>query len=214
MTLAQLEFPKEVIQNGRISIFLDNNVWDFFHENCINLCEVFSSNWFNISVTKHVEFESAAISSPGKETLKSFIDNTMESCVTVRSYFGFFDDRFSESQQRAGGGSCLFNSNRCGGEFSNLGAEAFRKELIEMYPQSNDVSKIKKSGMMPNETDIDLAVRSMNAIVLTCDCKPGPLKIAAERGHFVVFLNDYTDKSSCLLSYICSKLPLKTTFST
>ncbi|QBZ83915.1 hypothetical protein GHNINEIG_01984 [Hydrogenovibrio crunogenus] len=171
-------------ENGRIPIFLDNNVWDFLFRNRIDLCAEFPPKRFNLCINKEVSFEKDEI--PNLDT-QEFIKHLMDECVKVIPFFGFYDERHSPDKQRSGGFGDLFNPG-VGGVFSDKNQEAYRKQLNDLYLKAG---KNKKTDLYKNEADIDLAVRSMSSIVLTLDKKRGPLKTACDDGNYVVFLNHF-----------------------
>jgi hypothetical protein len=166
-------------------IFIDNNVFDFLFDKDIDICKEFPKENYNLYITKEVKFETEPI--PNKEK-SAFIDNLLNKCITIKPFFGFSNPNHTADKQRAGG----FGE----GYFSTAENELFRKELNQQFPNQK---KNSKHDLYTNEADIDLAVRSIDSIVLSFDDKQGkgkskgPLNIAFEKGYKVVFLRGLKD---------------------
>ncbi|WP_162801089.1 hypothetical protein [Azospirillum brasilense] len=176
---------------SRIVIYLDNNAWNFLEKNKISLDKEFPAENFSIFITKEIEFEIKPIPDE-KSSLKEYIQLTIKKCsIKVDSLFGFYDDKHTPEMQRLGG--------------FGVGRWASKEELdfIQKHAHLIKNEKIKKSGMFKNETDVSLAARSFNAIVLTLDKTPNdPLDIAKKQGGNVVFLTDFPDSGLSLREFV------------
>lgn len=86
-----------------VSIYLDTNVWDFLFERQLDLEVELPSDEFCICITREAEFEIPPIPD-GKAELKMFIEATIARCgIQTNSFFGFYDDRLPQNEQRVGG---------------------------------------------------------------------------------------------------------------
>lgn len=139
------------------------------------------------------------VSWPARQ-LSAFIEQVTSKGVVERAFFGFHDPRFPDEMQRNGG----FDEFA---EFADLYHEVYRSELNEKYLKNN--SAPRKSGLFKQETDIDLAVRALDSIVLTLDGKKGPLNDSEEANNFVVFLTNYKNGES-LFNYVMERVIEKT----
>jgi hypothetical protein len=86
-----------------LSVYIDNNVWDFLYDRRIDLATTLSRDRFCLAITREAELEIPVI--PDDEAdLKDFITHTIAPCtILTDTLFGFFDEAFPEEQQRYGG---------------------------------------------------------------------------------------------------------------
>ena len=74
-----------------ISVYVDNNVWDFLFERRIDLAVELPRDEFCLCLTREAEFEIPPIP-PEKAELKAFIEATIAKCgIQTDTYFGFND---------------------------------------------------------------------------------------------------------------------------
>lgn len=164
-----------------ISIYIDNNVWDFLFKNGLNLRDYFPAEKYRILISKHGRFEITQMpDAPDRVQLKNYIFSVLAKDVEEQHTFGFFNPTHSESEQRnAGFGMGAFTSVSENEERARLkaqyGTTQKRKETLILYKQ---------------EADIELGALSLTNFVLTLDKKDGPLKSASENGGKVIFLNE------------------------
>jgi hypothetical protein len=143
-----------------ISVYLDNNAWDYLFErrDRIDLCAELPPEQFSLCITREGEFEIEPIT--GEKT--AFIEDTIARCgVRTDTLFGFRDDRHPPEEQRVGG-------------FGSGGRWATPDEL-ELAARCNTAKPKRRSGLYPKEAAYALAGRSFHAVVLTRD-KRNPLK--------------------------------------
>lgn len=178
-----------------ISVYIDNNIWDFLFERKIDLATALPREEFCICITREAEFEIPPIRN---HELKIFIETTIEKCkIPVDMFFGFRDETLSQSEQRTGG----FDAGR----FASSEEIAFmtqqRTPLKERHKKKNP-----KTGLYKDEADISIAARSFHSVVLSRDSKPGPINDAYKQGGQVVFLNEFDRANMTLRDFIKSKL--------
>jgi hypothetical protein len=86
-----------------LSVYLDNNVWDFLFERQIDLSSELPSDRFCLAITREAEFEIPTIPDH-KDELKAYISRTIDRCGVRTDYlFGFRCESLSADQQRYGG---------------------------------------------------------------------------------------------------------------
>jgi hypothetical protein len=84
-----------------ITVYLDNNIWDFLYDHKLDLGAELPREEFCVCITRETEFEIPPIQSC---ELKAFIKATIERCaIQTDSFFGFNDDSLPQSEQRVGG---------------------------------------------------------------------------------------------------------------
>lgn len=169
----------------RISVYLDNNVWDFLFVRRLNLAEELPKDEFCVCITREAEFEIPPIPDC-KADLKAFIQATIEGClVTTDIFFGFHNPDLPDDEQRVGG----FGHGRWA-----------RSEELEFLAQQQTRigGKNPKTKLFKKEADISIAARAFTGVVLSLDAKAGPINDAYKAGGRVVFLTDF-DKSGLTL---------------
>jgi len=171
-------------------IYIDSNIFNFLHENKIDLSLEFPSDEFKLRIVGEQVLEKRAIPE-GKSELKKFIDSAIESWgIETDRLFGYYDSRHDSDDQRVGG----YGSGRY--------ASLKEIEFIKEQRKEGEVEK-KKSGLYPDETDISLGARAMaGGIVITLDAKKGPLTKAKEKGGHVVFLTDFLVSGRSLRNFV------------
>jgi len=162
-----------------ISVYIDNNVWNFLFDRQLVLAAELPSDEFCVCITREAEFEIPAIP-PDKAELKTFIQSTIAQCeVRTDRLFGFNDASLPADEQRVGGFGI--------GRWASQHEIAFIRQ--QRTPLRNDPKRSTK--LYKDEADIALAARSFEAVVLSLDRKQGPLNAAYRQGGRVVFLNDF-----------------------
>jgi hypothetical protein len=156
-----------------ITLFIDNNTWDVFFADGLDLTKELPDGEFNLCVTKEVEFEMALMPSEKREYAQRHL---LVGRVHTDSYFGFYDERLGPNEQRVSGFGEL-NDPQAGGRFVE------EEEAAVINSEHRSISPRKRpTGLYKNEADVMLAARSQRGIVLTCDvAKKGPLKRAQGR---------------------------------
>jgi hypothetical protein len=171
-----------------IKVYIDNNVWDFLFKRGLDLAIQLPCEEFCVCITREAEFEISPIPS---DELKVFIKETTAKCsISSDPYFGFYDERHSQKEQRMGG----FDHGR----FATL------EEDIFINQQGNPLKseKKRKTGLYKDEADTSLAARSFHSVVLSLDSKTGPIKTAYDQGGKVVFLTDFDRSGLSLREFI------------
>lgn len=177
-----------------ISVYIDNNVWDFLLQHSIDLATALPRPEFCICITREAEFEIPPIP-PEKEELRRFITSSIEKCEIKTDFlFGFADDNLPPDEQRVGG----FDTAR----FATI------KE-IEFYERQRTRfgSKRAKTKLYKGEADTAIAARSFHSVVLSLDAKAGPINDAYKDGGKVVFLTDFDASGLTLADFIRAKSP-------
>lgn len=177
-----------------ISVYIDNNVWDYLFKEQLDLAAELPREDFCIAITREAEFEFPPIS-PEKESLRKFIEATIAKCsVKTDSFFGFNDPTLPRGEQRVGG--------------FNVGRFASSAELDFIKQQKTPLRKRKrmKSKLFKDEADVSLAARSVHSVVLTFDAKRGPIRKAYKKGGKVVFLTEFDKQCLSLRDFIMSKI--------
>ena len=176
----------------KFSVYIDNNVWDFFFDKEIDLAKELPPDKFHFCIPPHAKFEIDLIPDLGK---REFIRKTMNERVETKSYFGFANPMRSDEEQLNGGFGDLLNPD-VGGDFAEIDESELRENLERRYLKN----KKRPTGLYENEMDIELATRSLHDVVLTLD-KKRPLT----KGYRVVFLNDFDQSNLTLAAFIISK---------
>lgn len=183
----------------KTTVFLDNNIWDFLLCSGLDLCAELPAETFDLFITREGEFELDAIpdvdvNGASKVALKRFIARTRATCnVKVQSFFGFPDPRFADGEQRVAG----FDEGYWAPSSALTFIEAQRQKRPEKPQQ-------RRSKLYPLEADISLAARAFDAVVLTRDEKPGPLRDARAQGGRVLYISEYRASGLNLRAYIMS----------
>jgi hypothetical protein len=180
-----------------ISVYIDNNVWDFLFKSKIDLSVALPSEEFCICITREAEFEIPPIQNT-KPELKEFIETTIKKCnILTDSFFGFYEETFSQSEQRVGG--------------LDIGRFASREEIVFMDQQRTPLKlrhqkKNSKTKLYKDEADISLAARSFHSVVLSFDDKNGPINDAYKQGGKVIFLTNFEQSNLSLSDFIKKNL--------
>jgi hypothetical protein len=180
-----------------ISVYIDNNVWDFLFDRKIDLTVALPCEEFCICFTREAEFEIPPIQN-SKPELKAFIEATIASCnIQTDSFFGLNDESLPQIEQRVGG--------------LDVGRFASQEEITFMDQQriplkSRHQNKNPKTKLFKDEADISLAARSFHSVVLSLDAKNGPINDAYKQGGKVVFLTDFDLSGMPLSDFIKNKL--------
>jgi hypothetical protein len=177
-----------------ISVYLDNNVWDFLFARNLDLSVELPRAEYSLYLTREAEFEIPPIP-PARAALKVFIEDTIAACdIDTHSYFGFNDPTLSPEDQRVGGfGVGYWISNR-------------ERDFINNQQVRLGAIKKPSTRLYKNEADISLGARSFTSVVLSLDDKAGPLKDAQAQGGKVVFLTDFDISGLSLSDFIKSRI--------
>ena len=181
---------------GKITVFLDNNIWDFLFTRGMDICAELPADTFDLFVTREGEFELDAIpdvdaNGVSKLPLKQFIASTRARCgIRVQSFFGYPDPRFPAGEQRVGGYD--------DGWWAPSSALDFIQAQRQLRPEKPNQ---RRSKLYPLEADISLAARSFSATVLTYDEKKGPLRDARAQGGCVLYISEFLDSGLTLQAF-------------
>lgn len=180
-----------------ISVYLDNNVWDFLHVRNIDLATALPRDEFCICVTREAEFEIPPIAEKNPDLFR-FINNTINRClVKTDTIFGFYQNGLPPDQQRVGGLDQ--------GRFITPEESAFIAQQRTPPKKSQQVIR-KKTGLYKEEADIAIGARAFHSVVLSLDAKKGPINDAYKKGGKVVFLTDFDSSGLSLADYIKGKI--------
>jgi len=167
-----------------ISIYIDSCAWNYLYKNGINLKQELPSSHFKIYVTREVEIELSAIPETGcdgadKRALKAYIKQGIDMLPVETSYVFGLDSTPSPTQVYGGLDVGMFQSE-----------EEIKFYAMPEIAQQLQSGKKSNSGLGKNEADASLAAKSFSSIVLTNERmnKTGPLKVAADFGGKIVYL--------------------------
>jgi len=176
-----------------ISVYIDNNVWDFLFNSKIDLSVALPSEEFCICITREAEFEIPPIQNI-KPELKEFIKTSIKKCdISTDSFFGLYDETVSQSEQRVDG--------------LDVGRLASQEEIAFMDQQRTPLKlrhqkKSLKTKLYKDEADISIAARSFHSVVLSFDGKGGPINDAYKQGGKVIFLTNFEQSNLSLSDFI------------
>jgi len=162
--------------DGIIVVSIDNNCWDKFYEQKVDLKKEFPKDKFILSLVRGVKLETDPIED---EDFKKYIDHQIKSYgITITSTFGFDDGRDLQTTDTFGFGT-----------FSSNSENEFIRIFHEKKPERDLI--IKKNGLYKHEVDMDVALSSFHSVVITSDKKSFSINLAEECGGKVLFINDY-----------------------
>ncbi|EOC1775148.1 hypothetical protein ACI1HK_001075 [Vibrio fluvialis] len=180
----------------KIDLFIDNNAWDIFSAQKIDLSIELPQAEFNLKITREAEFEISQMPQEKRAYVEQYIN---QKSVKTDSFFGFYDPSLPPEEQRNGGFGSDFDLD-IGGRFITPD-EAL---LIENEPIS---SSKRPTGLFKNEADISLAARSLHSFVITCDGKKALKRVKDNHKGKIIDLKKYTAGTS-LYSFIKAEICL------
>lgn len=171
----------------KISVYIDNNVWDVIFKHNIDLSKELPNNEFSLAITKEAVFEIDSIPHPD---LKEFARDQIQKCrIKVDALFGFYDESLPSDQQRFAGFGSDDDPESGGRLLSEEEAEVFLAEA----PKEHDTPRpLRRSGLYKHEADISLAARATHSIVLTCNIKQALKRSHAKEGSRVIDMKSYS----------------------
>lgn len=180
----------------KIELFIDNNVWDIFFDNEIDLSKELPNSDFNLLITREAEFEIQPMPKEKKLFVQKAI--TQVNIVTDR-ILGFSDKNFPQDEQRIGGFGDKFNLSINGGRF-------IREVELQTIKEENHLigTKNLKTHLYKHEADIAIAARANHSFVLTCDNKRA-LKRARKKTDKVIDLKKW-DNTNTLSEFIKAEI--------
>lgn len=164
-----------------ISVFIDNNIWDWLFKHELDLSAELPTSEFALGITSEAEFEIRAIEERKPELWARIKQAQRDAGVVTDTLFGFEDPQFEVEDQRVGGWES--------GRWISDEEQALLASLHKRRPVAQGEPK-RTTRLFRNEADLSLASRSCHSVVLTLDKKPGALKDAYELGGMILFLND------------------------
>jgi hypothetical protein len=185
----QLSYQRR--SDGKISIVIDSNAWNFLWEEGVDLAQSFPSDRFLFFIPRQIEIEVEAIPAE-KSELIDYIKRSSASCsIRTTSTIGFFVA--GQKKQRHGG----FGQ----GTFQSPMERRFYAIIRDQFLLGKSE---RNSGLTANEADAAVAVQAFFAVVLTSERpgKPGPLRVAAEHGGKVLYLSDFKKSGQSLTDYL------------
>lgn len=179
---------------AKITLYIDNMVWDFLLAREMDICVELPPTEWSLRMTREAELEIPI--SPEKADLKAFIKNTMDRCgIEITPYFGFGDPSAGPGIQLYGGWG--------------IGHWQTRDESTFIEEQKSRLgTKVRPTGLLPNEADISIAARAVHSVVLSCEKKAGPIKSAKTQGAMVVLLDpiEFDNSGQSLAAFIRAKI--------
>ncbi|HXT06498.1 MAG TPA: hypothetical protein VN715_06110 [Roseiarcus sp.] len=172
-----------------ISVYIDNNVWDFLFDRKMDLAVELPREEYCICITREAEFEI----SPMPPEKRAFADATIVRCaVATDVFFGWANETLPTEEQRVAGWG--------------HGRWASAKELAFIDQQRTALkNRIRPTKLYEGEADLSLAARSMHSVALSLDAKKGPINAAYKQGGKVIFLTDFDTSGLSLADFIRSK---------
>jgi hypothetical protein len=173
-------------EDGLIAVTIDSNVWNLFYELGLDLVTELPPDRFRLFIPREVEIELAAI--PGRQdklSLKDYIHAQMaKGDVQTTAIAGF---ACHEGPQRYGGFG-----------FGTFASDTWR-EFYDLVREPYLLGKgATNSQLTRNEADAALGATSFSSVVLTCDLKPGPLRVALENGGKVLDMRHFRESGKAL----------------
>ena len=164
----------------KVILFIDNNVWDIFFENKLNIKEELG-DIFKLFITREAELEI----DPMPNDLKNYVYETISNSeIKTDLIFGFKDNNKPLNKQSVGGFGDKFNPSVKSGRFISL------QESKVLQKEKHLIRDLKeKTFLYKNEADVALAARAETHFILTCDSKK-----ALKRAKNVINLSKWDTK--------------------
>ena len=179
--------------DARIAVTFDNNVWDFFFSNGMDLAVELPRDQFALFITREVEIETLAIpTDEARAALKEYIAHTIESCgIETTWVFGFAHE--GPGPERYGGFDL--------GVWQSKTEQEYYAAIQQRFL---DGKSTRKSELLHNEGDAAVGAQSFSSVALTCEkpTKQGPLRFARENGGAVLYLPDLLASGLGLRVYV------------
>lgn len=186
------------------SVVIDSCAWDYLFSKGVDLADAFPRDAYALSITREVEIELWAIPADGKNdtgskaALKNYIaDSLNRRGVKTSSVFGFASVEADGSLSKVQ-------------VYGGFDQGTWQSESDRQWYASPDVRRFvhnkpkRPTGLTGNQADASVAVRSFDSVVLTAEKKKkrGPLRLAAEQGGRIVYLEDVEQSGMSLKDYI------------
>lgn len=173
-----------------ISVYIDNNVWDFLFDRQMDLAAELSRDEFCVCITREAEFEIP----PMPSEKRAFVEATIARCqIKTDTFFGFANPALPANEQRVGG----FGHGR----WISPEEQAFIQQQRTALKDTK-----RPTGLHKGEADLSIAARAVHSVVLSFDAKTGPINSAYTRGGKVIFLTDFEKSGLSLREFIHAKL--------
>lgn len=182
---------------SKVSLFIDNCVWDFFFKKQFDLAIELPAEEFDLLMTNLVhDFEVEGFLYQ-KEKYSYVQEQIINRGIKTDSYFGFasYEDDPQKKYKVSGFGKGRYIS------YNEI------KEYMK-YEHYINSANTKRSGLYANEADVWLAVLATTGhIVLTNEKKKrkkrnGPLQKAYEDGGKIIFLEDFNQGRESIKQFI------------
>lgn len=171
----------------KFNLFIDNNAWDVFFDEQIDLLQELPQNEFCLFMTKEAEFEIPQM----PEEKRRYVENILQQeAIKTDGLFGFEDPNLPSDEQRVVGFDC--------GRFCPT-------EESEFISSESIGGTKRPTGLYKNEADISLAARSLHSVVLTCDGKKALKRAKNNHGGTIIDLKKFKSGTS-LAHFIKSEL--------
>ena len=178
----------------KINLFIDNNAWDIFFDQKIDLLEELPENEFSLHITPEVEIEIQQMPSEKLE----FVNNILKGYkIDTDRYFGVSDLNEPSSSLRTGGFGSLTDPSVGGRFISNPESEFIKNEPPK--------KSLRPTGLRKDEADTYLAARSLHSVVLTCNIKTSIKRAKENHGGRIIDLKRHKRGTSLAL-FIKSEL--------
>lgn len=174
----------------KISVYIDNNIWDELYKYKIDLSEELPSSEFSLAITKEANFE---IDSIPHAHIKEYAKYQITKCnIRTDAIFGFYDESLPREMQRFAGFGSEDDPTSGGRLLSEDEAAVF---ITENRQEVDKARSIRPTGLYKHEADISLAARATHSIVLTTNIKGALKRAHAKEGSRVIDMKLYQPKT-------------------
>ncbi|MBM7454319.1 hypothetical protein HNR62_000143 [Oceanisphaera litoralis] len=171
----------------KTNIFIDNNAWDIFVDQNLDLSVELPPEEFNLKITREAEFEILQMPKEKREYVERYIS---QKTIKTDSFFGFYDESLPPNEQRNGG--------------FDVGRFIDPEEARLIQGETIGPSK-RPTGLLKNEADVSLAARSLHSFVITCDGKKALKRAKENSSGKIIDLKKYIPGTS-LYSFIKAEI--------
>ena len=88
---------------NKLTVFIDNNVWDYLSDNQISLEDHFPKGEFDLCITTHGRYEIINQTPEHRKSVKDYAEIALKTLVREDAIWGFYSEQIPEEYQRVGG---------------------------------------------------------------------------------------------------------------